>query len=142
MLDIDHFKQVNDTHGHPVGDEVLSHIAQILTDLARQPDLAARYGGEEFLLVMPETGPEGALMVAERLRQEIKDNPVEVGGTHIPVTVSIGIASCPAHTPPPPRQAMIRIADEALYASKRSGRDRVTQQVIDAKASRSLSAQT
>nr|WP_274522887.1 GGDEF domain-containing protein [Ectothiorhodospira haloalkaliphila] len=138
MLDIDHFKQVNDTHGHPVGDEVLSHIAQILTDLARQPDLAARYGGEEFLLVMPETGPEGALMVAERLRQEIKDNPVEVGGTHIPITVSIGVASCPAHTPPPSRQSMIRIADEALYASKRNGRDRVTQQVIDGKTSRSL----
>lgn len=138
MLDIDHFKQVNDTHGHPVGDEVLNHIAQILTDLARQPDLAARYGGEEFLLVMPETDPEGALMVAERLRQQISDHPVEVGGTHIPVTVSIGVASCPAHTPPPPRQTMIRIADEALYASKRNGRDRVTLQVIDAKTSRSL----
>ncbi|MBK1691944.1 sensor domain-containing diguanylate cyclase [Ectothiorhodospira mobilis] len=132
MMDIDHFKGINDTHGHPVGDAFLRHIARILKDWARTSDLAARYGGEEFMIILPETDPHGALSMAERLRQEIARQPLEHRGQKLRVTVSIGVVSCTGKAGGPSRAQLVRAVDDALYTSKRGGRDRVTQTVIDA----------
>lgn len=123
MLDVDHFKQVNDQHGHPVGDQVLRAIGKTLKGAARTQDLAARYGGEEMALVMPAVAREMAAAIAERIRQDIAAEPVDCGGILVPVTVSIGVASFdpgsvlrePAH--------LIKAADMALYAAKSDGRN-------------------
>ena len=126
LLDIDHFKSINDTYGHGVGDEVLKEFAQRIRQSVRGVDLSARIGGEEFLVVMPETGLSAAAVVAERLRANIAAKPFTV--THevgkIDLTVSIGLSSCkdPKESP----EAMLERADVALYRSKNTGRNRVT----------------
>jgi diguanylate cyclase (GGDEF)-like protein len=118
MFDIDHFKQFNDTYGHPAGDELLRQVAQVLRESARAYDVAARYGGEEFALLLPNTALEQAVQVAERLRQQIRaiENP------HAPVSASFGVATYRRGTPP---ATLVYEADAALYRAKRSGRDRV-----------------
>jgi diguanylate cyclase (GGDEF)-like protein len=118
MLDIDHFKQFNDTFGHPAGDELLRQVAQVLRESARAYDVAARYGGEEFALLLPNTTLEQAVQVAERLRQQIRaiENP------HAPVSASFGVATYRRGTPP---ATLVYEADAALYRAKRSGRDQV-----------------
>jgi diguanylate cyclase (GGDEF)-like protein len=118
MFDIDHFKQFNDTFGHPAGDELLRQVAQVLRESARAYDVAARYGGEEFALLLPNTTPEQAVQVAERLRQQIRaiENP------HAPVSASFGVATYRRGTPP---ATLVYEADAALYRAKRSGRDQV-----------------
>jgi two-component system cell cycle response regulator len=125
MFDIDHFKQINDGHGHAVGDEVLVEVARRAQHCVRSFDLVARYGGEEFLVVMPETSFTIAVTVAERLRATIADGPVLASstGARVPVTISIGVAVAegPADTP----AAILRRADEALYSAKNNGRNRV-----------------
>jgi two-component system cell cycle response regulator len=125
MFDIDRFKQINDGHGHAVGDEVLVEVARRAQHCVRSFDLVARYGGEEFLVVMPETSFTIALTVAERLRAAIADGPVLASstGARVPVTISIGVAVAegPADTP----AGILRRADEALYSAKNSGRNRV-----------------
>ncbi|MCG5535178.1 sensor domain-containing diguanylate cyclase [Ectothiorhodospira mobilis] len=131
MMDIDHFKEINDTHGHPVGDAFLRHIARILKDWARTSDLAARYGGEEFMVILPETDPHGALSMAERLREEIARQPLEHRGQKLQISVSIGVVSCAGKAVGSSRTQLVRAVDDALYTSKRGGRDRVTQTVID-----------
>jgi two-component system cell cycle response regulator len=125
MLDVDHFKQINDRWGHQVGDAALVLIAQTLRGRVRVFDSVARYGGEEFVVVMPGTGELDALSAAERLRgaiEELRFVP-EVGLSH-PLTVSVGIACCPpgGHTT---AERLIQAADQALYAAKRAGRNRV-----------------
>ncbi len=122
MLDLDHFKQVNDGHGHAFGDAVLREFARRLQSCLREVDLVARYGGEEFAVVLPETGPEGATAVATRIVSAIRSEAFTSGDQTRRVTVSAGIASYPNNG----RTAsdVMRAADEALYAAKRAGRDR------------------
>ena len=120
MFDIDHFKSLNDTYGHQVGDDVLKKVAQSLATACRDFDTPARYGGEEFVVILPSCSSKESLMVAERLRQATADIEAVT-----PVTVSAGVATFPTHASDP--HALIKAADEALYESKRAGRDRVTR---------------
>jgi two-component system, cell cycle response regulator len=125
MIDIDHFKQINDAHGHATGDHVLKEIVKRATFALRPSDLVARMGGEEFAVVMPETDLDAALQIAERLRSRIGDTPVEsADGAPFTVTVSIGVAALQPDSEEEPRAAFRR-ADAALYAAKRAGRNRV-----------------
>ncbi len=127
MLDVDNFKKVNDTYGHPQGDEVLKRIGAILRDESRGIDLPARYGGEEFAVALPETGTEGATEVAERIRERIESEPVDFieGNGALEITASLGVASIPESAGDV--QALVAAADAALYAAKRSGKNRVEQ---------------
>lgn len=125
MFDIDLFKQINDTHGHPAGDFVLSRIATLARSIVRNEDLIARYGGEEFMIVLKTTDPSGALMLAERLRRLIDETVFEFEGKKIHVTISIGIATLMGQNLPD-WETMIKTADTLLYQSKNSGRNRVS----------------
>ena len=123
MLDLDHFKHVNDRYGHQRGDAVLMEVAQRLRDQVREVDTVARYGGEEFVVVLPETAMAGALNVAERIGEAVRDQPI--GGQSarpLQVTVSTGAAVFPDHGTTP--EELIRAADAALYVAKETGRDR------------------
>lgn len=124
MMDIDLFKKVNDTYGHAIGDEVLKEFSNRIGKNIRGVDLAARYGGEEFVVMMPETPTDWAFMIADRLRQEVSDNPFEVGVASGPVqvTVSIGVATNKEGQSP---AELLEDADKALYAAKEGGRNRV-----------------
>lgn len=124
MLDLDHFKAINDSHGHLVGDRVLRSVSGLVIDTIRKSDLAARYGGEEFVVVMANTGREDAYLVAEKIRSAVAALPITLDDqSTVRVTVSIGGVSFPEGT----RGArnLLDLADRALYAAKRSGRDRV-----------------
>lgn len=124
MIDIDHFKKVNDTYGHLVGDTVLIELGKRLTGQARATDYVFRYGGEEFVLLLPETDSASAFLLAQRLCESIAEKPwVLNNNTQIVVTVSIGIASCPNHACT--SQALVETADKALYKAKERGRNRV-----------------
>lgn len=124
MIDIDHFKIFNDTHGHPVGDAILKEIVKITKKCIRTVDVAARYGGEEFAVILPETNAEGAKTVAERIRQSIADSPFQAPGGHLAhLSVSIGISLFP--TDASKREELIIAADEALYFAKNAGRNRI-----------------
>lgn len=121
MIDVDHFKVVNDEFGHVVGDAVLRGLAQILQDNVRRDELAARYGGEEFAIVLPETDLEGAKSFADRLRSEIARHVFDLDGREIRVTISIGLA---AFDPSQSAEQFIDTADRRLYRAKDRGRDR------------------
>lgn len=123
MLDLDHFKQVNDIHGHAIGDAVLRHFATLIRDDLRKIDMVGRLGGEEFGIVLPGADPAAALSFAERLCRKVADSPLMQDGRTIPVTVSIGIAAIGAGDATADA-ALIR-ADKALYRAKESGRNRV-----------------
>lgn len=127
ILDIDHFKPVNDTHGHDIGDKVIQDVADRIRASVRGIDLACRYGGEEFLVAMPDTDLDFASVVAERLREEIASHRVTLnsGRDEISVTVSIGIASTDNGPKDDTAQKLIKRADEALYEAKTGGRNRV-----------------
>lgn len=131
LFDIDRFKSINDTWGHLAGDEVLCEVAKRALHDVRSFDLVARYGGEEFVVVMPETNMPLALVVAERVRLSIAENPFVVASAakSIPVTVSIGVAT-PLNQPDSPTE-LLRRADEALYSAKNNGRNRVVSWPID-----------
>jgi len=128
MIDIDHFKRLNDTHGHPAGDVVLRDFAAILTGELRQIDLAARYGGEEFILLLPETNQEGAMLVAQRLRHAVQAakfriSSSEAGAVPEHLTISLGVAIFPDDAR---RKAdLLEAADAALYEAKARGRNTV-----------------
>jgi two-component system cell cycle response regulator len=124
MLDVDFFKQINDSYGHDVGDEVLREFANRISANVRGIDLACRFGGEEFVVVMPDTDLSFAYMVAERLRQSVADAPFMVSATskQVPVTISIGVASSSNGDTP---EVLLKRADQALYRAKRDGRNRV-----------------
>ena len=126
MLDLDHFKNINDTWGHPVGDEVLRRIARVLPECIRTVDSAYRYGGEEFAILLPETDSADAGLVAERVLRGIAAIEIVLNGSEkLPVTASIGFAVCPDHGVSV--QELVTAADAALYAAKRQGRNRVSQ---------------
>ncbi len=125
MCDIDHFKKVNDTHGHDVGDEVIREFARRIKKNIRNIDLACRYGGEEFVIVMPDTDMALARVVAERIRNEVALHPfiVEQGAKQLPITVSLGV-SC-LETEADTGDILVKRADTALYEAKRAGRNTV-----------------
>jgi two-component system cell cycle response regulator len=125
IMDIDYFKQVNDTHGHDIGDEVLKEFANRINANVRGLDLACRYGGEEFVVVMPDTDMSFAYSISERLRQSIETTPVKISrAPHaLNITISIGIASL--ENGDASAEALLRRADQALYRAKRSGRNKV-----------------
>jgi diguanylate cyclase (GGDEF)-like protein len=123
VIDIDHFKDYNDTYGHLAGDEVLSRLATVFKESVRSCDYVARYGGEEFILVLPEIGPEDGVKAAERIRKKVAKESFAGDGKPIQITVSVGVASYPKYGDDP--QSIIRHADTALYKSKESGRNRV-----------------
>lgn len=123
MIDVDHFKQVNDLHGHLAGDTALRHVGATLRGSIRRDDLAGRVGGEEFAVLLPEIERADALRVAEKLRACIATKQIDYEGTAIALTVSIGVASRGEHDKQP--EDLVRRADEALYSAKRAGRDRV-----------------
>jgi len=125
MIDIDDFKQVNDTYGHVTGDAVLKQVAHSIADSVRNSDLAFRYGGEEFAVMLPATAAAGGLHVAERIRQQVEATEIALGGISLHVTVSIGLALCPENAVTV-REIIIE-ADTALYAAKHQGKNRVVQ---------------
>ena len=122
LTDIDHFKSVNDTYGHPVGDRVLKEVARILQREARTTDVVARYGGEEFALVMPETDEAGAMRTAERIREKVAQAAIQTGQGELRVTLSLGVATFPRDAEAKPD--LIERADAGLYHAKRHGRNR------------------
>ena len=125
ILDIDHFKTVNDTYGHDIGDEVLKEFAARIAANTRGIDLACRYGGEEFVVVMPDTDVSAACAISERLRQTVEANPVKISRAPglLNVTISIGIAKMEGAEDT--AETLLHRADQALYRAKRSGRNRV-----------------
>lgn len=122
LLDLDHFKQINDTLGHAAGDEILSQVSERIDAQIRSCDQGFRYGGEEFAILLPHTGQEAAHQVAERLRRALREHPMHYAGRALSITASIGIAALRGDDSP---DALLRTADSALYAAKNSGRDRV-----------------
>lgn len=126
MCDIDHFKKVNDTYGHAVGDEVLKEFAEILKDEAREIDRVGRYGGEEFLMLLPGTVLDSAVTFAERVRQRVEENTFSFEGGTLKRTASFGVASWP-HPRVTGREEMLKRADDALYVAKEMGRNRVVR---------------
>lgn len=125
MIDLDHFKKLNDTFGHAAGDHALASVGEILRGQARKTDLVARYGGEEFAIVLPETTPAHGMVAAERIRREIERADVRWDGRRLPITASIGVAGFPSVDVAAPHELLAR-ADAALYGSKQAGRNRVT----------------
>jgi diguanylate cyclase (GGDEF)-like protein len=124
MMDIDHFKNFNDTYGHPVGDLVLKEISTCIRQSIRVNDIAARYGGEEFTVIIPETGPEGAMTIAERIRRTVEAHSVVSKDNRLHVTISLGCAVMPLMATA--QQPLIDAADKALYFSKEHGRNKAT----------------
>jgi diguanylate cyclase (GGDEF)-like protein len=128
FCDVDHFKGVNDTHGHQAGDQVLSRVAALLTDGMRELDLVARYGGEEFVVILPGTPAAGARVVAERVRKKIEANVCALpSGVDLRVTISIGTATLAPPGGYASKADLVRAADEALYVAKRGGRNRIEE---------------
>jgi diguanylate cyclase (GGDEF)-like protein len=117
MLDVDHFKQVNDQYGHAAGDRVLMDLGELLAQETRAPDQVARWGGEEFMILLPETGADGAFILAERIRRRVAETRVD-GPGH--VTVSLGITTNSVNEE---RSVLLRRLDDALYEAKRIGRN-------------------
>ncbi len=130
LTDIDHFKSVNDTYGHPVGDQVLKGVARILQETARDTDVVARYGGEEFALVMPETDAAGAKVIAERIREKVMNTVFQTELGPLKITLSLGIATYPETGTE--KATLIAKADECLYFAKHHGRNKsVTVQEME-----------
>lgn len=124
LVDIDHFKLVNDTYGHEDGDRVLCHVAELLGASLREDDIACRFGGEEFVVLMPDTDFRQAQSVAERVRQAVAERPFEAGAQRpLNITVSVGVALNDAEGDTP--ELVLKRADIALYRAKREGRNRV-----------------
>lgn len=124
IMDIDHFKTVNDTYGHQQGDSVLCKVAALFQRVLRDYDIAARFGGEEFIAVIPEASLSEACKIAERIRKSIEEMKFNVGTKNIRVTASFGVSACPAEGINS-AESMIREADKALYSAKINGRNRV-----------------
>ena len=129
MVDIDHFKQVNDTHGHQTGDAVLVELASRLSSATREVDLVARYGGEEFVLLLPRTALAGAANLAEKVRRAVASAPVRFDEHELSVTVSCGVAVYPGHGASV--RELVAASDAALYRAKAGGRNRVELAAVE-----------
>lgn len=125
MVDIDHFRRVNDTFGHPLGDLALAEVARLLAANIRTSDIAARYGGEEFAIIIPESGAEKAVRVAEKLRMVVEVNDISLEGPEVKVTVSCGVADLKSVKPGRGglRDALVLASDHALHRAKENGRN-------------------
>jgi diguanylate cyclase (GGDEF)-like protein len=123
MFDIDHFKSINDTHGHLTGDYVLKEMSKRLLGRIRREELLARYAGEEFATVLPETDNAGAMIFGEQIRRLVADEPFEYEGDRFPVTISVGVATVEGEDVD--TTAFIKMADDNLYRAKREGRNKV-----------------
>ena len=130
MFDVDHFKKVNDTHGHLAGDAVLKDLAGRIRPRIRREDLFARYGGEEFACVLPSTALPGGIVFADHLRQLIEEKPTEFDNLQISFTISLGVTTLHRESGVDP-VALIKRADDNLYAAKRGGRNRVVPTLAD-----------
>ena len=122
LLDIDHFKKINDTYGHTVGDDVLRNLGSELRDHIRYPDTIGRYGGEEFLIVLPHSTLKAASEQAERLCKHVRSLLIKSGEQEIAITISLGVAQYKIHKED--WEAFLNRADAALYQAKNGGRDR------------------
>jgi diguanylate cyclase (GGDEF)-like protein len=120
MMDIDDFKQINDSHGHQEGDRILSDLSKLILKAARDLDICSRYGGEEFAVILPQTGRQEALRLAERIRKRVENQFKK----DLNVTISLGVATCPLNAKS--ARALIAKADKALYQSKSNGKNQVT----------------
>ncbi|MBI5509214.1 MAG: GGDEF domain-containing protein [Deltaproteobacteria bacterium] len=125
MFDIDHFKKINDTHGHLAGDYVLRELAGIVSHSLRREDVFARYGGEEFAIILPEIDKEGAVHVAEKLRGAVADHVFSFANENIPVTISLGVRNTMGDEPKLDTTKFVADADAKLYEAKQTGRNRV-----------------
>jgi len=123
MVDIDHFKQINDTYGHQVGDYVLVELCELLTEGLRATEIISRYGGEEFTVIIPQADYDVTLVVGEKIRSLVEEHKFEYDGVEFPLTVSVGVALFPQMAVN--RNGLIEMADKALYQAKRNGRNRV-----------------
>ena len=132
LIDIDHFKQINDRHGHPVGDEVLVEFAQVVLSLLREGDVLARMGGEEFCVLLPHARTAQALEIAERLREFVAAHPFQTSAGVVRLSLSLGIAGCDA--PIASIDAVLSMADQALYRAKQGGRNRTELHCVQAAA--------
>ena len=124
VMDIDHFKRINDTYGHPAGDKVIQFVAEVVREAIRETDIAGRYGGEEFVVLLPDVDKVSARLFAERLRQLVEALVVDADGQEIRFTISLGVADLGQASQD--HQQLIEWADRALYHSKHGGRNRVT----------------
>lgn len=124
MLDVDHFKEINDNHGHQIGDQVLQEFGKRYKAYVREIDLVGRYGGEEFMILLPETDRDRALMAAERIRNAVAQNPISTTAGPLDLTISIGVATMDDKTTH--LDALVARADQALYIAKHKGRNRVS----------------
>ena len=133
MLDLDHFKRINDGWGHAVGDRTLARFGSVLKESLRRSDLPARLGGDEFGALLPDTGPEDAVLLAERIRESLGDDPIfAADGSEIRLTCSIGVAALDADHDDD--ESVLARADAALYEAKHAGRDSVASQPAPAAA--------
>jgi diguanylate cyclase (GGDEF)-like protein len=132
MADIDHFKKINDSYGHLVGDRVLLEVARRIKSVSRPYDSVGRYGGEEFLIILPGTDEEEACNVADRIHEAVRDNPVEITaqGLVVSITISVGVGTVP-RSRIVGEDAIIRAVDAALYRAKDKGRDRVESVIVE-----------
>jgi diguanylate cyclase (GGDEF)-like protein len=140
MLDIDHFKRINDTWGHSAGDQVLQHVGKVLRDSCRVYDVPGRYGGEEFCILLPETRMDNTTVVANRIRERLEVTDMEVPGASVAVTASIGIAALEGGSDVITGAGLIDRADRALYSAKDRGRNRV--ELWDASTQHSMPPRT
>ena len=124
MMDLDYLKSINDRLGHVAGDQYLRRVGEVIRETIRGADVPCRYGGEEFCVLLPETEPEGANIMAERIRVAVSQMEVQAGGSTTRATMSVGVACYPSDYPGS-TQGLIDRADQALYAAKQAGRNRV-----------------
>lgn len=124
MIDIDHFKAINDTYGHEAGDKALRRVASVITECARTADIIARFGGEEFVAVLPQTDPESAVVFAERTRASLEKEEFVYEGNHINLTMSLGVAGIATTGGITEPENLMKAADKALYDAKNGGRNR------------------
>ncbi|WDT75404.1 MAG: GGDEF domain-containing protein [Candidatus Manganitrophus sp.] len=135
LIDVDNFKEINDGFGHLVGDQVLREISQLIIKSVRDVDTVARYGGDELVVVLPKTNLQEAMIAAQRIRKRIRTALFQCGDQTVRITISMGIAQCPASLIKTPED-LFRLADQALYAAKKKGRNRIESPPLSAVGAR------